>query len=89
VGGVAGDLTLSALFWGRPSPIRFGWLWCALVGVLLAAVVLRRRFRHRKSSDPIGPAANEALQLTGRSAAGSVPASPDVGVRPRPGAARS
>ena len=29
VGGVSGDLLLSALFWGRPSPIRFGWLWCA------------------------------------------------------------
>ncbi|MDF1501827.1 hypothetical protein [Roseisolibacter sp. H3M3-2] len=64
VGGVGGDLLLAALFWGGPSPVRYGGLWCALAGVLLAAVVLRSRFQTGASSAPLRLAADEEVQLT-------------------------
>jgi hypothetical protein len=63
-GGLGGDVVLSALFQGAPMPIRFGWLWCARAGVVLAALALRWHFRPDAPSGPSALAANEALQLT-------------------------
>jgi hypothetical protein len=79
IGGFGGQLLLGALFWGEPMPVRFAGLWCALVGVVSAAFVLRHRLSAAGAPDADVLAANEALQLTRAPGEGSVPAGRGVG----------
>lgn len=79
VGGVGGDLLLGVLFWGEPMPVRFAGYWCALVGMVLAAFVLRHRLSAAGAPAYGVVAANEALQLTGAPGEGRVPAGRGVG----------
>ncbi|GLC25928.1 hypothetical protein rosag_24410 [Roseisolibacter agri] len=84
IGGVGGDLLLSAAFRGGPAPIRFGWLWCAVGGVVLAALVLRRLFAPAAPAPPTAPAAvaaNEELQLTEARPAPAVAMAPAARLR--------
>lgn len=63
IGALTGDLALSALSWGKATAIPFGWLWCALLGVLIAALLLRRASSPDDAAVPPRVAASESSQL--------------------------
>jgi hypothetical protein len=64
VGGLGGDQVLGEHFGRAPLAIRLVWLWGALAGVVLAALVLRRLFRPGAPSGSAASAGSEPLQLT-------------------------
>jgi hypothetical protein len=61
--GLGGDQLLGRQFGHAPMPIRMVWLWSALAGAVLAALVLRWLFRPGAPSGSAASAANEPLQL--------------------------
>ncbi len=81
VGGLGGDQLLGEHFGRAPLPIRLVWLWGALAGVVLAALVLRRIFRHGAPSGSAASAANEPGQLTEARAVAAAATAPVARIR--------
>jgi hypothetical protein len=81
IGGLGGDQLLGEQFSRAPLPMRMVWLWGALAGVVLAALVLRRLFRPGAPSGSVTPAADEPRQLTAARTVATAPTAPAARVR--------